>query len=385
MPTATLLPTQTPTITVPPTTEVPQGPTLQPTNTAIPTVTHLSTQTPTFAATPTVAIAETSTSTAIVYTNTPLPTETPLPTFTATPSDTTPPTITNITNNNTTQWLVTFSEDIGATGSNISNFRLNGARGGQVVIDSISYDNSSYITMLNVNGGNLLPPDDYTLTVAGSTSVTDLAGNKLDGNADGIGGDDFVHGFSVQAPTAIPTETPLPASPTPNETPAPPTATATETPVPATSTPTPEPPTATMTASPVPPSPTPTATLAERVYDDTDSSFLYSSGWNDEWRRSAYGGSFKQTTQAGSYVTFTFTGQSFSILYKSGRESRTMDVYVDGALVGSINQRDWKQAFQERWDYPGLLAPGTHTLKLVFVTENNKGRTNGSFDAVIVR
>jgi len=124
---------------------------------------------------------------------------------------------------------------------------------------------------LNVNGGNPLPPDDYTFVVAGYTSITDLVGNKLDGNSDGIGGDDFVHGFSIQAPIATPTESPTPMPPTPTETPVPPTATAT------------------MTASPVPPSPAPTAAFAEMVYDDTDSSFLYSSGWKDEWKRAAYG------------------------------------------------------------------------------------------------
>jgi len=366
-PTATLLPTQTPTITASPTTEAPQGPPPQPTNTTIPTVNPLPTQTPTFAATPTIAIAETPTSTAIIHTNTPLPTETPLPTFTATPSDTTPPAITNITNQNYTQWLVAFSEDIGATGSNTSNFRLSGVRGGQVVIDSISYDNYSYTTTLNVNGGNPLPPDDYTFVVAGYTSITDLVGNKLDGNSDGIGGDDFVHGFSIQAPIATPTESPTPMPPTPTETPVPPTATAT------------------MTASPVPPSPAPTAAFVETVYDDTDSSFLYSSGWKDEWKRAAYGGSFKQTTQDGSYVTLNFTGQSFSVLYTSGKEYRTMDVYVDDVLVGSIQERGWRQAFQQRWDYPGQLAPGSHTLKLVFVTSDKRNRTRGSLDAVIVR
>ena len=353
-PTNTVAPTSTPLITTPSPTEAPQSPTLQPTDTAVPTL----------MATPTTVAAITSTLTPISTTNTPVPTETPLPTSTAQPLDTIPPTITNITNQDYIQGLITFGEDIGATGSEMANFSLNGTNAGRVGIDSISYDNNSYTTTLNVNGGNPLPPDDYTLIVAGSTSITDLAGNKLDGNADGIGGDDFVHAFSIQAPTATPTETPVPA----------------------TSTPTPEPPTATMTASPVPPSPTPTPTLAERVYDDTDSSFLYSSGWNDEWKQAAHGGSFKQTTENGSFVMLTFTGQSFSILYKSGREYRAMNVYVDGVLVGSINERNWKQTFQERWDYPGLLAPGTHTLTMVFVTENNKGRsTKGSLDAVIVR
>jgi len=62
-----------------------------------------------------------------------------------------------------------------------------------------------------------------------------------------------------------------------------------------------------------------------------------------------------------------------------------LDVYVDDVLVGNISQRAWNQAFQQRWDYPGQLAPGPHTLKLVFVTPDKRNRTRGSLDAVIVR
>jgi hypothetical protein len=293
----------------------------------------------------------------------PMPTETPLPTFTAVPLDTTPPTITDITNQNNIMFLIKFSENIGTTGSNMANFGISGTIGGPVVINSISYDSNTFTTTLGINNGYPPPPDDYKLVVAGNTSITDAAGNKLDGNADGVGGDDFIHNFSVQAPT-----------------PEPPTVTPTETAVPPTFTPTPEPPTATATALPIP-----TATPSELVFDDQDSAFVYSSGWQNIYRRAAYNGSFKETTTNGSSVTLNFTGQAFSILYKTGREYRAMDVYVDNVLVGSINERDWTQLYQRRWDYPGQLAAGTHTLKLVFVTDNTSNKTKGSLDAVIVR
>jgi hypothetical protein len=58
---------------------------------------------------------------------------------------------------------------------------------------------------------------------------------------------------------------------------------------------------------------------------------------------------------------------------------------VDGILVGTIHQKDNRSAFQVRWDYHGQLSPGSHVLKLVFVTQNKSGKTNGSIDAVIVR
>jgi hypothetical protein len=60
-----------------------------------------------------------------------------------------------------------------------------------------------------------------------------------------------------------------------------------------------------------------------------------------------------------------------------------MDVYVDDVLVATIDQRQDASKYKIRWDYPGQLAPGAHTLKLVFVTTSST--TSGSLDAVIVR
>jgi hypothetical protein len=98
----------------------------------------------------------------------------------------------------------------------------------------------------------------------------------------------------------------------------------------------------------------------------------------------AYSGSYKETTKSGSFVTFPFTGQSFSIIYKGGVTYSKFDVYVDEVLVGTLNQKLSAVTYQQRWDYPGQLAYGNHTLKLVFkVTSSTINR--GSLDAVIIR
>ena len=151
------------------------------------------------------------------------------------------------------------------------------------------------------------------------------------------------------------------------------------------------PPTATATASPEPPEPTPAEEVtgesndAETIYDDKDSAFIYSGTWTDVNNKKAHKGSFKRTTEDGAAVTFNFTGQSFSILYKGGKAFRKMDVFIDGELVGTIDQEQ-KSAYKLRWDYPGQLAPGNHTLKLVFVADKTTvDATKGSVDAVIVR
>jgi len=134
--------------------------------------------------------------------------------------------------------------------------------------------------------------------------------------------------------------------------------------------------------------PTATAPLAgnagsETIYDDKNAAFVYSSGWSNVSKEMAYSGSYRMTKKGGASVTLPFTGTSFSVLYKSGKVFGKMKVYVDGVLVGTINQKG-ASIHQVRWDYPNQLAPGNHTLKLVFVRVSDDLNT-GSLDAVIVR
>jgi len=147
------------------------------------------------------------------------------------------------------------------------------------------------------------------------------------------------------------------------------------------------------------PSPTPTLiaptispTLAStsvpstsaQTLDDKNAAFVYSSGWQTVSATKAYGGSYKETTQDGATVTVPFTGQSFSLIYKGGITFSKFDIYMDGVLVGTLDQKLAAATYQVRWDYPGQFALGNHTLKLVFkVTSATVNR--GSLDAVIVR
>ena len=147
------------------------------------------------------------------------------------------------------------------------------------------------------------------------------------------------------------------------------------------------PPTLTSTSVPVQPSPTATAQPAqpsqETRYDNKHSAFVYSAGWVEEVSPYAIDGSFARTSTNGASVTFQFTGQSFSLIYKGGPSYRKMDVYIDGVLAATIDERLDVSTYKARWDYPGQLPPGPHTLKLVFVTTS--ASTNGSVDAVLVR
>lgn len=201
-------------------------------------------------------------------------------------------------------------------------------------------------------------------------------------------------------PTIPPTNTPLSSTPQTTATSIPPTIQPTGTsvsvsPTPTvivpTTTPTSLPATVTLTSAPTQPSPTvtlpptqpSTQPLPETTYDSKNSAFAYSSGWVEELKTAAIGGSFARTSTNGSSVTFPFTGQSFSIIYKGGPSYRKMNVYVDGVLVATIDERHDVSTYKVRWDYPGQFSSGQHTLKLVFVTTSSS--TNGSVDAVIVR
>jgi uncharacterized repeat protein (TIGR01451 family) len=63
----------------------------------------------------------------------------------------------------------------------------------EVTIAGVTYDAPT--TTATVTLGGALGPARHRLLVCGSTSVTDLGGNPLDGNADGTGGDDFIRTF----------------------------------------------------------------------------------------------------------------------------------------------------------------------------------------------
>ncbi|MBL7944117.1 MAG: DNRLRE domain-containing protein, partial [Flavobacteriales bacterium] len=176
-------------------------------------------------------------------------------------------------------------------------------------------------------------------------------------------------------PTATPTNVPDSATPTPTETFMP--LTSTPTIIPATNTPMP-----TETVAPSTETPAPSV---EVTYDNTDPGFVYSPEWTDQDNTSAFGSSFKQTTENAASVTFTFSGTSFSLLYTGGPAFRSMDVYVDDLLVGKIDQKTDSQTYQLRWDYTGQLEFGPHILKLVFSTDDTTSGTTGSIDAVIIR
>jgi len=125
-----------------------------------------------------------------------------------------------------------------------------------------------------------------------------------------------------------------------------------------------------------------TQQVSEIIYDDLNSALVYSSNWQNLSDQQAYNGSYKAVSVRGASVTINFSGQSFSILYTSGPSYGSMDVFIDGVLMGTMDQKSSLTQYQQRWDYTGQLAQGAHILNLVSKYRKN---TYNSIDQVIVR
>ncbi len=69
----------------------------------------------------------------------------------------------------------------------------------EISIDQVIYDSDLQTAHLYVNQGVPLPRGLYQLAACGTTTLTDRSGKPLDGDGDGIGGDDHVLGFEVAA------------------------------------------------------------------------------------------------------------------------------------------------------------------------------------------
>ncbi len=79
-------------------------------------------------------------------------------------------------------------------------------------ISSVTYSAIDRKATVLVNHSTGLAAGKYQLRLNGDESIQDLAGNKLDGDSDGLGGDDFIRTFFININPAVP----FPNNPQPN-------------------------------------------------------------------------------------------------------------------------------------------------------------------------
>ena len=98
-------------------------------------------------------------------------------------------------------------------------------------------------------------------------------------------------------------------------------------------------------------------------YDNRDARILYTN-WVVTAQASAYLSSFHLSSLAGRTATFVFNGSDFSLIYARNTAFGNLEVWVDGVLMGVINQNG-ASAAQQVWKYSdsfGPLTAGQHTV-----------------------
>ncbi len=99
-------------------------------------------------------------------------------------------------------------------------------------------------------------------------------------------------------------------------------------------------------------------------YDDTDSSWVYSGSWATYSGSGPYSNTLHYANTVGSEAQFTFNGRRFTLTYVRANNRGSIDVYVDGGLVYTINANSSTLAWQQTWTSP-LYALGVHTVRFV--------------------
>jgi hypothetical protein len=117
-----------------------------------------------------------------------------------------------------------------------------------------------------------------------------------------------------------------------------------------------------------------------RIIQQDSSAIGYVGKWNDQKVRSAYGGSLKYASGAGTErATFGFTGDEVAWIATKAANRGVADVYIDGTKVATVDlyassTQDRKVVFSRS------LAPGDHTLQIRVLGTKNASSSGRRMD-----
>ncbi len=107
--------------------------------------------------------------------------------------------------------------------------------------------------------------------------------------------------------------------------------------------------------------------LSTGTYDDANTAISYIGSWQPLVATGAYQDTWSYSTTMGDSVKFAFNGQQIKLTYVTGPTLGTLDVYVDGVKVGSLNENSANWAWHGTWTSDPLPA-GDHILRLVYAS-----------------
>ena len=114
------------------------------------------------------------------------------------------------------------------------------------------------------------------------------------------------------------------------------------------------------------------------TYDDRDAGIIYSGDWSQANYNGPYMGTITQSNTIGSTASFTFDGDSITLKYTGYTTRGTVDIYIDGGYVTTLDQYSSSLLWQQEWS-SGSLGSGIHTISFEHV-----GGANVGIDALIV-
>ncbi|MBN2116321.1 MAG: hypothetical protein JW730_07115 [Anaerolineales bacterium] len=107
------------------------------------------------------------------------------------------------------------------------------------------------------------------------------------------------------------------------------------------------------------------------IVDDTDSAWKYVGTWTASKNAASDRGTLHRTTTSGNYAELTFTGTQFTLTLAKDSKGGSIDVYVDGNKVGTIDANSPHTLRQSTWNSP-IFAAGDHTVRLVHAGGSGK-------------
>jgi uncharacterized repeat protein (TIGR02543 family) len=107
--------------------------------------------------------------------------------------------------------------------------------------------------------------------------------------------------------------------------------------------------------------------LTAGTYDDDNAAWAYSGGWYSMASVGSYADTLHYSTVVGNDTQVTFTGRQIKLIYLASPISGSVDIYIDGTKVASINQYDANWNWQKTWT-SDLLTAGNHNLRVVHVS-----------------
>jgi hypothetical protein len=100
------------------------------------------------------------------------------------------------------------------------------------------------------------------------------------------------------------------------------------------------------------------------THDDTNVNWVYTGTWTSYPGTGPAGDTDHYTNVVGNEAQLIFTGTGFTLTYVKASNRGSIDVYVDGDKVGTLNARSTTTVWQQVWISPTFTS-GTHVVRFV--------------------